>query len=96
MPEGACDLEVEADVQAASMAASGAGGSQPDGALLGPGDEVRPTEHHLGVRRRLTSWITEDDRSVRSVDEQVRGPLLPAHLRRASAGARVRALAGAS
>ena len=42
--------------------------------LIGPGQWVSWEAHHLGVRWRMTSQITEFDRPARFVDEMVRGP----------------------
>jgi ligand-binding SRPBCC domain-containing protein len=69
------DLELDADVHAASMAASGERATTSTGrAGLGLGDEVTFSARHLGRTWRLTSRVTEYDRPRRFVDEQVRGP----------------------
>ena len=69
------DLELDADVHAASMAASGETATTSTGRpALGLGDEVTFTARHLGRSWRLTSRITEVDRPRRFVDEQVSGP----------------------
>ncbi|MFF2495252.1 SRPBCC family protein [Agromyces sp. NPDC058064] len=41
---------------------------------IGLGEEVSWRARHFGVRWRMTSRITELERPVRFVDEQVRGP----------------------
>jgi ligand-binding SRPBCC domain-containing protein len=74
-PEIVFDLELDAEVHAASMAASGERAVTSTGrSALGPGDEATFTARHLGLRWELTSRITEFDRPHRFVDEQVRGP----------------------
>lgn len=42
--------------------------------LIGPGQSVSWEAHHLGLRWRMTSRITDFDRPHRFVDEMVRGP----------------------
>jgi len=74
-PDRVFDLELDADVHAASMAASGETATTSTGRpSLGLGDEVTFTARHLGRSWRLTSRITEVDRPRRFVDEQVSGP----------------------
>jgi ligand-binding SRPBCC domain-containing protein len=74
-PEVVFDLELDADVHAASMARSGERATTSTGRpTLGPGDEVTFSARHLGRRWRLTSRVTEYDRPRRFVDEQVSGP----------------------
>ena len=74
-PATVFDLELDADVHAASMAASGETATTSTGRpALCLGDEVTFTARHLGVRWRLTSRVTALDRPRRFVDEQVRGP----------------------
>jgi ligand-binding SRPBCC domain-containing protein len=69
------DLELDSDVHASSLAASGERATTSTGrAALGPGDEVTFSARHLGRTWRLTSRVTEFDRPRRFVDEQVRGP----------------------
>jgi ligand-binding SRPBCC domain-containing protein len=69
------DLELDSDVHAASLAASGERATTSTGrAALGPGDEVTFAARHLGRTWRLTSRVTEFERPRRFVDEQVRGP----------------------
>jgi ligand-binding SRPBCC domain-containing protein len=74
-PATVFDLELDADVHAASMAGSGERAVTSTGtAALGLGDEVTFTARHLGRTWQLTSRITEFERPHRFVDEQVRGP----------------------
>jgi ligand-binding SRPBCC domain-containing protein len=74
-PESVFDLELDADVHAASMAASGETATTSTGRpALRLGDEVTFTARHFGVAWRLTGRVTEYDRPRRFVDEQVRGP----------------------
>jgi ligand-binding SRPBCC domain-containing protein len=69
------DLELDADVHAASLESSGEEATTSTGRpALGPGDEVTLTARHLGRTWRLTSRVTEYDRPHRFVDEQVSGP----------------------
>ena len=69
------DLELDADVHAASMAPSGEAAVTSTGrAALGPGDEVTFTARHFGVSWRLVARVTQYDRPRRFVDEQIRGP----------------------
>ena len=42
--------------------------------LLGPGDDVTWESRQLGMRWRMTSWISEFDRPTRFVDEMRKGP----------------------
>jgi ligand-binding SRPBCC domain-containing protein len=74
-PEVVFDLELDADVHAASMTASGETATTSTGRPgLRQGDEVTFTARHFGLTWRLTGRITEFDRPHRFVDEQVRGP----------------------
>jgi ligand-binding SRPBCC domain-containing protein len=74
-PATVFDLELDAEVHAASMAASGETATTSTGRpALGLGDEVTFTARHFGISWRLTSRITELDRPRRFVDEQVAGP----------------------
>jgi ligand-binding SRPBCC domain-containing protein len=69
------DLELDADVHAASMAGSGEVATTSTGRpRLGLGDEVTFTARHFGLPWRLTGRVTEWERPRRFVDEQVRGP----------------------
>jgi ligand-binding SRPBCC domain-containing protein len=69
------DLELNAEVHAASLESSGEQASTSTGRPgLALGDEVTFTARHLGRTWRLTSRVTEYDRPHRFVDEQVRGP----------------------
>jgi ligand-binding SRPBCC domain-containing protein len=69
------DLELDADVHAASLRSSGEQATTSTGrSALGLGDEVNRTARHLGRTWRLTSRVTEYDRPHRFVDEQVSGP----------------------
>ena len=69
------DLELDADVHAASMAGSGERATTSTGrAALGLGDEVTFAARHLGRTWHLTSRVTEYDRPRRFVDEQLTGP----------------------
>lgn len=74
-PATVFDLELDADVHAASMAASGERATTSTGRpALRLGDEVTFTARHFGVPWRLTGRVTVYDRPHRFVDEQVRGP----------------------
>jgi ligand-binding SRPBCC domain-containing protein len=74
-PATVFDLELDADVHAASMAASGETATTSTGRpVLDLGDEVSFTGRHFGLPWRLASRITALDRPHRFVDEQVRGP----------------------
>ena len=74
-PEKVFDLELDADVHAASLAGSGERATTSTGRPgLALGDEVTFTARHLGRAWRLTSRITAYERPHRFVDEQVRGP----------------------
>jgi ligand-binding SRPBCC domain-containing protein len=69
------DLELDADVHAASMAASGETAVTSTGrADLGLGDEVTFAGRHFRMPWRLVARVTEYHRPCRFVDEQVRGP----------------------
>jgi ligand-binding SRPBCC domain-containing protein len=75
VPETVFDLELDADVHAASMAASGETAVTSTGRpALGLGDEVTFTARHFGISWRLVGRVTECDRPRRFVDQQVRGP----------------------
>jgi len=73
--EDCFDLSRSIDLHLESMAASRerAVGGVTSG-LIGDGQEVSWEAHHLGVRWRMTSRITELVRPSRFVDEMVRGP----------------------
>ena len=74
-PERLFDLCLDMDVHRASLAGSRETATTSTGRpVLGPGDEVTLQARHLGIRWRLTSRVTEYDRPLRFVDEQVRGP----------------------
>ncbi|PWJ47113.1 Ligand-binding SRPBCC domain-containing protein [Quadrisphaera granulorum] len=74
-PEVVFDLELDADVHAASLAASGETATTSTGqAALRLGDEVTFSARHLGRRWQMTAVITEHERPGRFVDQQVRGP----------------------
>jgi ligand-binding SRPBCC domain-containing protein len=74
-PATVFDLELDADVHAASLAATGETARTSTGRpALGLGDEVTFTARHFGVTWRLVGRVTEYDRPRRFVDEQVRGP----------------------
>jgi ligand-binding SRPBCC domain-containing protein len=74
-PETVFDLELDTEVHAASLAASGERATTSTGRPgLGLGDEVTFEARHLGRTWRLTSRVTELDRPRRFVDEQVTGP----------------------
>jgi ligand-binding SRPBCC domain-containing protein len=69
------DLELDAEVHAASLESSGEQATTSTGRPgLALGDEVTFTARHLGRTWRLTSRVTEYDRPHGFVDEQVRGP----------------------
>jgi len=69
------DLELDVDVHAASLAASGETAETSTGArTLGLGDQVTFTARHVGRQWQMTAVITELERPGRFVDEQVRGP----------------------
>ena len=69
------DLELDADVHAASLESSGERATTSTGhPALALGDEVTFAARHLGRTWRLTSRVTEFDRPHRFVDEQVSGP----------------------
>ena len=73
-------LELDMDVHAASLAASGETATTSTGRRrLGPGDEVAFRARHFGVVWRMTSRITAYEPPRRFVDEQIRGPFR--HLR---------------
>jgi ligand-binding SRPBCC domain-containing protein len=69
------DLSRSIDLHLESMVASGerAVGGVTSG-LIEDGQQVSWEAHHLGIRWRMTSQITEFDRPHRFVDEMVRGP----------------------
>jgi ligand-binding SRPBCC domain-containing protein len=69
------DLSRSIDLHLESMLASRerAVGGVTSG-LIGAGQEVSWEAHHLGVRWRMTSRITEFEPPHRFVDEMVRGP----------------------
>jgi ligand-binding SRPBCC domain-containing protein len=69
------DLSRSIDLHLESMLASRerAVGGVTSG-LIGAGQEVSWEAHHLGVRWRMTSKITEFEPPHRFVDEMVRGP----------------------
>jgi ligand-binding SRPBCC domain-containing protein len=74
-PETVFDLELDADVHAAAMAASGETAATSTGRpALGLGDEVTFAARHFGVPWELVGRVTEYERPHRFVDEQVRGP----------------------
>jgi ligand-binding SRPBCC domain-containing protein len=74
-PDDVFDLELDADVHAASMAESSETATTSTGrAALRLGDEVTFTARHFGLTWRMTGRVTEYDRPHRFVDEQVRGP----------------------
>jgi ligand-binding SRPBCC domain-containing protein len=74
-PDEVFDLELDADVHAASMAESSETATTSTGrAALRLGDEVTFTARHFGLTWRMTGRVTEYDRPHRFVDEQVRGP----------------------
>lgn len=71
----AFDAGVDIDLHLAAM--SGSGERAVAGVTtgrIGPGESVTWQARHFGLRWRMTSKITEYDRPVRFVDEQVRGP----------------------
>ncbi|GAA0946253.1 SRPBCC family protein [Virgisporangium aurantiacum] len=69
------DLELDMDVHAASLAASGETATTSTGRRrVALGDEVTFRARHFGVVWRMTSRITAYEPPRRFVDEQVRGP----------------------
>jgi ligand-binding SRPBCC domain-containing protein len=69
------DLELDMDVHAASLAASGETATTSTGKRrVALGDEVTFRGRHFGLVWRMTSRITVYERPHRFVDEQVRGP----------------------
>ena len=68
-------LELDMDVHAASLAASGETATTSTGRRrVALGDEVTLRARHFGVVWRMTSRITAYEPPRRFVDEQVRGP----------------------
>ncbi|MFG2109756.1 SRPBCC family protein [Micromonospora chersina] len=68
-------LELDMDVHAASLAASGETATTSTGQRrVALGDEVTFRAHHFGLVWRMTSRITAYEPPRRFVDEQVRGP----------------------
>jgi ligand-binding SRPBCC domain-containing protein len=73
-------LELDMDVHAASLAASGETATTSTGRRrVALGDEVTFRASHFGVVWRMTSRITAYEPSRRFVDEQVRGPFRALH-----------------
>lgn len=74
-PEVVFDLSLSVDAHLESMAGSGeqAVAGVTTG-IIGLGEEVTWRAVHFGLPFRMTSRVTELERSVRFVDEQVRGP----------------------
>jgi ligand-binding SRPBCC domain-containing protein len=74
-PEVVFDLELDADVHAASMSRSGETATTSTGRPgLDHGDTVTFAARHFGLTWTLVGRITEYDRPHRFVDEQVSGP----------------------
>jgi ligand-binding SRPBCC domain-containing protein len=68
-------LELDMDVHAASLAASGETATTSTGRRrVALGDEVTFRARHFGVVWRMTSRVTAYEPPLRFVDEQVRGP----------------------
>ena len=68
-------LELDMDVHAASLAASGETATTSTGRpSVGLGDEVTFRARHFGIVWRMTSRVTSYEPPRRFVDEQVRGP----------------------
>ena len=73
-------LELDMDVHAASLAASGETATTSTGRRrVALGDEVTFRARHFGVVWRMTSRITAYEPPRRFVDEQVRGPFRTLH-----------------
>jgi ligand-binding SRPBCC domain-containing protein len=73
-------LELDMDVHAASLAASGETATTSTGRRrVALGDEVTFRARHFGVVWRMTSRITAYEPPRRFVDEQVRGPFRALH-----------------
>jgi ligand-binding SRPBCC domain-containing protein len=73
-------LELDMDVHAASLAASGETATTSSGRRrVALGDEVTFRARHFGVVWRMTSRITAYEPPRRFVDEQVRGPFRALH-----------------
>lgn len=73
-------LELDMDIHAASLAASGETATTSTGRRqVALGDEVSIRARHLGLVWRMTSRITAYGPGRRFVDEQVRGPFLALH-----------------
>ncbi|WP_305788319.1 SRPBCC family protein [Symbioplanes lichenis] len=74
-PELVFGLELDMDVHAASLRASGETATTSTGRRqLALGDEVTFRARHFGVVWRMTSRVTAHEPPHRFVDEQVRGP----------------------
>lgn len=74
-PDVLFDLELDVDVHAASLPASGERATTSSGRRqLALGDEVTFHARHFGLPWRMTSRITVHERPYRFVDEQTRGP----------------------
>ncbi|WP_306209597.1 SRPBCC family protein [Actinoplanes sp. RD1] len=74
-PEVVFGLELDMDVHAASLRASGETATTSTGRRqVALGDEVTFRARHFGVVWRMTSRITVYEPPRRFVDEQVRGP----------------------
>ncbi|WUR58051.1 SRPBCC family protein [Micromonospora chokoriensis] len=74
------DLELDIDVHAASLAASGETATTSTGRRrVAFGDEVTFRARHFGLVWRMTSRITAYEAPRRFVDEQVRGPFRALH-----------------
>lgn len=69
------DLELDMEAHSASLAASRETATTSTGrSVLGLGDEVTFRARHLGRTWTMSSKVTEYERPVRFVDEQLRGP----------------------
>ncbi len=79
-PRRVFDIELDSQAHAASLASSRETATTSSGRpVLSLGDSVTFRARHFGLWWTLTSRITEFNRPIRFVDQQVRGPF--AHLR---------------
>jgi ligand-binding SRPBCC domain-containing protein len=75
VPARVFDLELDVDVHAESLSASGETATTNTGRRrLALGDEVTFRARHFGLPWRMTSRITAYERPRHFVDEQTRGP----------------------